>query len=170
MKDFLKLKELVKDTKSLTFICLISLLGFIIAQFIILNNLKHDLIEQYETNTSILQETIINKEPDYLESDFPHKKLGKFNLSWYSPKELGKEFPHQLRTSHNLIPKEGKTIAVDPNVIPYGSIVYIQGYGYFIAEDCGGHIKGNRIDIFTASHKTAIQQGRKVANVYLLKS
>ena len=48
------------------------------------------------------------------------------------------------------------------------SIVYIQDYGYYIAEDCGGDIKSNRIDIFTASHENAIQQGKKVANVWIL--
>lgn len=95
-------------------------------------------------------------------------KLGKFKLSWYSPKELGKETPEQLKTSIGKIPKEGRTIAVDPKVIPYGSIVYIQGYGYYIAEDCGGAIKGNRIDIFTASYDTALKNGRRTANVWLV--
>ena len=97
-----------------------------------------------------------------------NNKLGRFKLSWYSPKELGKETPEQLKTSTGKVPKEGRTIAVDPKVIPYGSIVYIQGYGYFIAEDCGGAIKGNRIDIFTASYATAIKNGRRTANVWLV--
>ena len=52
--------------------------------------------------------------------------------------------------------------------VAYGSIVYIQDYGYFIAEDCGGAIKENRIDIYTNSHSYAIQQGKKVANVWIL--
>ena len=51
-------------------------------------------------------------------------------------KELGKEKPEQLRTSTRKIPKEGRTIAVDPKLIPYGSIVYIQDYGLYVAEDC----------------------------------
>lgn len=112
------------------------------------------------------QDLILEKQPDIQE--FPNRKLGKFTLSWYSPKELGKKKPEQLRTSRGLVPKEGRTIAVDPKVIPYGSIVYIQDYGYFIAEDCGGAIKSNRIDIFTASHTYALQQGKKVASVWVL--
>lgn len=110
------------------------------------------------------------KEEQIILGDFPNKKLGRFTLSWYSPKELGKEHPSQLRTSKGAIPKEGRTIAVDPSIIPYGSLVYIQGYGYFIAEDCGGAIKGNRIDIFTSSYDHAIRQGKKKANVWLLET
>ena len=99
--------------------------------------------------------------------EFPNRKLGRFSLSWYSPQELGKP-ANKLRTSTGKQPKEGRTIAVDPKVIPYGSIIYIQDYGYFIAEDCGGAIKQNRIDIYTNSHSYAIQQGKKVANVWIL--
>ena len=54
---------------------------------------------------------------------------------------------------------EGVTIAVDPDVIPYGSHVDIEGFGTYIAEDCGGAIKGNRIDIYFDSHEAALKFG-----------
>lgn len=127
-------------------------------------------VEQYNRTlrdqTEKYTELMVEQQPDIQE--FPNRKLGRFTLSWYSPKELGKSSPSQLRTSTGTVPKEGRTIAVDPKVIPYGSIVYIQDYGYFIAEDCGGDIKSNRIDVFTASHEKAIQNGKKVANVWIL--
>lgn len=53
---------------------------------------------------------------------------------------------------NGAIAQEGKTIAVDPSVIPYGSIIKINGNEY-IAEDCGGAIKGNKIDIFSENPK-----------------
>ncbi|MGG0644808.1 3D domain-containing protein [Sporosarcina gallistercoris] len=61
-----------------------------------------------------------------------------------------------------------KVIAVDPLVIPLGSKVHVEGYGYAVAGDIGGAIKGNRIDVFMASHSQAIQWGRKSVRVKVL--
>ena len=59
----------------------------------------------------------------------------------------------------------GKTIAVDPKAIPYGTKVEIYGKTY-VAEDCGGAIKGNkRIDIYCDSHRTALEFGVQYADV-----
>lgn len=55
----------------------------------------------------------------------------------------------------------GRTVAVDPSIIPYGTKLIINGNTY-IAEDCGGAIKGaNRIDIFFNTHEEALQFGRQ---------
>lgn len=164
-----KVRKVSKETRVTAIICIVSVLVLIIANCIGLCCLQHSIQDSYSKLSNDLDDYMIATEPDVLESDFPHKKLGKFALSWYSPKELGKTKPEELRTSTGKVPVSGRTIAVDPKVIPYGSIIYIQNYGYFIADDCGGAIKGNRIDIFTASHKEAIQNGKRIANVYLLK-
>ena len=55
---------------------------------------------------------------------------------------------------------EGRTIAVDPEVIPYGTEVVISGEKY-IAEDCGEAIKGRRIDVYFDSHAEAEAYGVK---------
>lgn len=60
------------------------------------------------------------------------------------------------------------TIAVDPRVIPLGSTVYVDGYGYAIAEDTGGDIKGNRIDVYYPSESEAQNWGRRSVNVYII--
>lgn len=53
------------------------------------------------------------------------------------------------------------TIAVDPRVIPLGSLVYVEGYGQAIAADTGGVIKGNIVDVYLNSNEEAISWGRK---------
>jgi 3D (Asp-Asp-Asp) domain-containing protein len=58
----------------------------------------------------------------------------------------------------------GRTIAVDPTIIPLGSTVYINGEEY-IAEDIGGAIKGHRIDIFHPTHIDALEFGVQYAEV-----
>lgn len=61
-----------------------------------------------------------------------------------------------------------KVIAVDPNVIPLGSRVYVEGYGEAIAGDTGGAIKGNRIDVFVPSTSEALNWGRRTVKVTVL--
>lgn len=61
-----------------------------------------------------------------------------------------------------------KMIAVDPNVIPLGSKVWVEGYGEAIAGDTGGAIKGNRIDVLVGSDAAAEQWGRKTVTVKIL--
>lgn len=58
--------------------------------------------------------------------------------------------------------------AVDPRVIPLGTRLYIDGYGFAIAADIGGAIKGNRIDLFLTDVKTARAFGKRKVSVHLL--
>lgn len=61
------------------------------------------------------------------------------------------------------------TIAVDPRVIPLGSLVYVENYGKAIAADTGGAIKGKIIDVFLNSNSDCISWGRKYnVPVYIL--
>jgi len=62
----------------------------------------------------------------------------------------------------------GRTIAVDPRVIPLGSKVRMNGREY-VAEDTGGAIKGKRIDLFMGSHNEAMRFGKKFIDVYIEK-
>ncbi len=72
-------------------------------------------------------------------------------------------------TATGTTPKWG-TIAVDPRVIPYGTKVYIPQFNKtFIAEDTGGAIKGNKIDIYMGSRSEAITWGRRSIDIYILK-
>jgi 3D (Asp-Asp-Asp) domain-containing protein len=59
-------------------------------------------------------------------------------------------------------------IAVDPNVIPLGTVVYIPGYGVATAEDTGGDILGNRIDLCMEDYNECMAFGRRTILVYIL--
>ncbi|GAF23028.1 cell wall-binding protein [Bacillus sp. JCM 19047] len=61
-----------------------------------------------------------------------------------------------------------KVVAVDPNVIPLGSRVYVEGYGEAIAGDTGGAIKGQKIDLYVQTKDEAFQFGRQQVQVTVL--
>src|SRR5690625_211042 len=64
---------------------------------------------------------------------------------------------------------DAKVIAVDPNVIPLGSKVYVEGYGYATAVDTGGAINGNKIDVHISSKDKALSWGSKTVNVTIVE-
>ena len=73
-------------------------------------------------------------------------------------------------TSTGTKPQVGRTIAVDPTVIPYGTKVYIPQFDkVFIAEDCGSAIKGNRIDIYMENDEICEQWGYRDITIYILE-
>ncbi|MGX1191493.1 ubiquitin-like domain-containing protein [Metabacillus sp. SLBN-84] len=61
-----------------------------------------------------------------------------------------------------------KVIAVDPSVIPLGTKVYVEGYGYAVASDTGGAIKGKKIDVFFSDKGAAYRWGRKTVKIRVL--
>ncbi len=60
------------------------------------------------------------------------------------------------------------TCAVDRHLIPMGTVLYVEGYGYAVAADIGGAIRGKRIDLFFSSYDDACQWGRRSVKVYVL--
>ena len=100
-------------------------------------------------------------------SDMYGEKLGNFKLTYYCSCELCCDVETGITATGTPV-VEGRTIAVDPKVIPYGTQVIINGH-VFTAEDCGGAIKGNRIDIYVNDHDRANALGVNHADVYLVK-
>ena len=68
-------------------------------------------------------------------------------------------------TGHRL---ERGMVSVDPDVIPLGTQLYIEGYGYAVAADTGGAIVGNRIDLAMDTITEALNFGRREVVVYVL--
>ncbi|MFV0440685.1 MAG: 3D domain-containing protein [Lachnospirales bacterium] len=85
------------------------------------------------------------------------------------PESTGKSPGHPSYgiTASGAVAQDG-TVAVDPNVIPLGTKLYVEGYGLAIAQDTGGAIKGNKIDLFYHSLSEALQFGRRSVKVYVL--
>ncbi|KEO81687.1 hypothetical protein EL26_19645 [Tumebacillus flagellatus] len=72
-------------------------------------------------------------------------------------------------TASGSAAKEGLTVAVDPELIPLHSLVYISGIGPRYAEDTGGAVKGPHIDVFFNDDQMAREFGVKQANVYIIE-
>ena len=107
------------------------------------------------------------EQPEEPEEDEPKlQSLGTFKLTAYCACEkcCGEWANGITYTGTEATPD--RTIAVDPSVIPLGSTIYINGQPY-IAEDIGGAIKGNRIDIFFPTHNDALQFGIQYAEVVI---
>ncbi len=83
-----------------------------------------------------------------------------------SPETIGPRATGHTRTGRIA---EYGVVAVDPRVIPLNTIVYVEGYGFALACDTGGAIKGNRIDLCFDSRYVANQYGRRHVRVHVLQ-
>ena len=94
--------------------------------------------------------------------------MGKFTTTGYCkcPKCCGKW--SDCPTFTGTTPTAGRTIAVDPSVIPLGSTVLINGIEY-VAEDTGSAIKGNKIDIYFQTHQQAVEYAKKYGKDVFIK-
>lgn len=88
--------------------------------------------------------------------------LGMYTITAYCPCErcCGKDpsDPFYGITATGTVATEGRTVAADPDVLPYGTVIYINGHAYTI-EDCGGGVKGKQIDLYFDSHEDALEWG-----------
>lgn len=91
-----------------------------------------------------------------------YKRVIAMHSTAYSPASAGGNITYSgTRVRRGVV-------AVDPNVIPLGTRMYIDGYGYAIAEDIGGAIKGNTVDVAFLSLNECYQWGVRDVNVYIL--
>ena len=126
-----------------------------------------------ETITEIQEPTILSEpEPTITEPQKEVIYLGEFKLTAYCSCEkccgnwaFDRPDGVVYGASGNEL-KSGYSIAVDPSVIPYGTEVVINGVTYR-ADDCGGAIKGNRIDVYFDTHEEALEFCVKYADVFM---
>ena len=93
--------------------------------------------------------------------------MGKFRVTYYCACYSCSEGYGNM-TATGVRAKEGRTIAVDPRVIPYRTKVQINGHTY-VAEDCGGAIKGKDIDVYLEDHDRVYRSGVDYYDVYILR-
>jgi 3D (Asp-Asp-Asp) domain-containing protein len=152
---------------------------------------KEDRIILFENQAEILRRTNVslknklNKEKTYSESlkkklkEQENKKSNAHNgwrrmvvnSSAYSTYEAGDSLSGRQwggRTASGSVPKQGRTIAVDRSIIPFGTKVYIPALNAtLIAEDTGSAIKGNRVDIFFGTVSECMNWGRRTIEIYV---
>ena len=139
------------------------------------------LVEQINNNDALKEELqYVNQILMDLKSDqYEFIYLGSYKLTAYcSCKICCGDFATNrpvdangnpiIYTSSGTIAQAGRTIGVNPSSIPYGTKVYIEGQGMFVAEDTGGGISANHIDIYMDSHEAALNSGLTYGGVWVL--
>ena len=139
------------------------------------------LSEQIDINNVLRQELeATNKTIEDLKSEeYEFVYLGSYKLTAYCACEIccdgyASNRPKDANgnpivyTASGAIAQEGVTIGVDPKVIPYGTDVYISGLGWRKAQDTGGGIGTNHIDIYMGSHEVALNSGLTRGDVWVL--
>ena len=106
---------------------------------------------------------------DLKNSEYKLVYMGEFKLTHYCTEN----YPHICGSGAGVTATGtkvtvGRTVAVNPKTIPYGSRVYIEGYGWRIAEDTGSAVKSNQIDIAVEAHNQAMSMGVNRGGVWLL--
>jgi 3D (Asp-Asp-Asp) domain-containing protein len=94
--------------------------------------------------------------------------LGEFKISFYDADKACTGTTSGITKTGAHVTKD-LTVAVDPRVIPLGSYIYIEGIGIRKAQDTGGAIKGQAIDVYVPTHTEAKQMGTTKAKVYIIK-
>lgn len=161
--------RLLKPKRLVVFIVVVLLIAFIGGALAGLFCKKSETIEKSENlqHIEVVEPINVINQPmdDMTEIDPIFANLGTFTITAYCSCEkcCGKT---DGITSTGTKATAGRTIAVDPNVIPYGTEILINGHTY-IAEDCGGAIKGNRIDVYFDTHNEAVVFGRQQTEVFI---
>lgn len=145
-----------------SFVALVVLLIFTIPVCVMTEKISAQAVELVEVSEPIIEQeyTTAVAEREYIEVTA--------TLTAYCPcvKCCGKS---DGITASGTQATAGRTVAVDTRLIPYGTEISIDGKTY-IAEDCGGKVKGYTIDVFFNSHEEALNFGRQTKIIKIYKT
>lgn len=132
-----------------------------------------NLSSQELVSRKVIKEPVTQVEEIGVKNTVSKSPTGDNVIAVYTMKATAYDPSAGSRTASGTRARVG-AVAVDPSVIALGSKLYIEStdswpsYGYAVAEDTGGAIKGNRIDLFFNSNATANKFGRRTVKVYVL--
>lgn len=163
--------------KIYTIVFLLLVFSIVVLVYCIFSDIKQNM--QYEEN---FESVSLEEKCLYISAEENNSKedvfipelteIGNFRVTHYCPCSVCCGEWSDGFTASGTVATEGRTIAVDPNVIPIGSKValfYDDGrICYYIAEDTGSAIKGNKVDVFIADHDRANSLGVTGASVYVV--
>lgn len=163
-------KKILVVVLGVVLICLTCMLLNMQQQDVKSDNQQHDVVVTEIDSEKPVEQLVDETKDTTSESDDAKDELvylGEFTVSHYCTEPI----EHICgtgngETSTGADITVGRTIAVDPSIIPYGTEVYIEGYGYRIAEDCGAAIKQYRIDVAVSTHSEALELGMKTCDVW----
>ncbi len=121
-----------------------------------------------EKDAKVLEGTAFRQKLYPLKKRARVRKIVELQATAYYP---GPEdtWPYASGTTASGLKAGYGVVAVDPRVIRLKTPLYVEGYGYAIAADTGGGIKGNKIDLCFDTYQEAVQFGRKNVKVYILR-
>jgi 3D (Asp-Asp-Asp) domain-containing protein len=119
-------------------------------------------------NAKVIEGTALRQKLYPLKKRAQVKKIITLEATAYYP---GPEdtWPYASGTTASGLKAGYGVVAVDPRVIKLKTLLYVEGYGFAIAADKGGAIKGKKIDLCFDTYEQAVQFGRKKVQVYLLR-
>ncbi|HTA75657.1 MAG TPA: 3D domain-containing protein [bacterium] len=119
-------------------------------------------------NAKVIEGTALRQKLYPLKKRARVKKIITLEATAYYP---GPEdtWPYASGTTASGLKAGYGVVAVDPRVIKLKTLLYVEGYGFAIAADKGGAIKGKKIDLCFDTYEQAVQFGRKKVQVYLLR-
>lgn len=127
--------------------------------------------ETKRTETVAAQPAIYHMGPSGFTSasrgSYTRAKVMKMEATAYTP-DAGRGRFATFRTATGRRAAYG-VVAVDPRVIPLNTLVFVEGYGFALACDTGGAIKGHRIDVCVADNTTARNWGRRQVTVHVFQ-
>ncbi|NUM52821.1 MAG: 3D domain-containing protein [Candidatus Hydrogenedentes bacterium] len=97
----------------------------------------------------------------------PCKKCCGWHRNWRGKAVTTAGYPKKVGVTASGVKARAGTIAADTSKYPFGTQMYVPGYGYGTVQDRGGAIKGDHIDVFFKSHKEALNWGRVQREVYV---